>query len=156
VTGYPEGAPSLVFEGAASAPAAASTGEETLVAFGLSGSFGHAAAQRLGSELEPLGSREPMRLSSESVGQFGFRVSSNEGAFAILWNDARHLSHAPPADSVYGNLVTPQGPAVPSGAPQLASAQGQLGGLAPREGIVNSYFASVLTESGPSLLVVQF
>jgi hypothetical protein len=156
ITAYPDGEAAVVFSGAASAPAVASSGDELLVAFSVQGSFGHAAAVRLGDDLEPEDSSSSLRLSSESPNQTGFRIAVEGEDFLTLWNDARHLGHVPPADSIYGNLVAASGPTFPSGSAYLAGQQVQLGGVTFLENELNQFVASVMTESGPGLFVVQF
>jgi len=156
ITAFPDQDPEVVYLGAASSPAVAFNGEDLLVCFGLSGSFAYAAAQRLGADLMSSDPTTPLRLSSESPFQFGFRVGANAEDFLVLWNDARHLSHVPPADSIYGNWVTSVGPEFPSATAHLAAQTAQLGGMAIPGGDLRQFFVSVVTESGPGLLAVQF
>lgn len=155
VTAFPEEDASVVFSGAASSPGIAFNGEDFLVTFSLAGAFGYAAAQRLGEDLIPADPTVALRLSSESVNQSNFRLAVSGQDFSVVWNDARHAGHVPPADSIYGSWVQIDGPTFPSGTPILADQQAQLGGVAFLEGDPTYLFVSVMTESGPGLLVVQ-
>jgi len=155
VTAFPDEDASVVFAGGASSPGIASSGDDFLVAFSVAGSFGYAAAQRLGPDLVPADPAAAMRLSSESVNQSNFRLATSGEDFAVLWNDARHSSHVPPADSIYSSWVQIDGPTFPSGMAVLAEQQARLGGIAFLEGDPTQLFVSVTTESGPGLLIVQ-
>jgi|GEM_PF-2225241 len=155
VTAFPAEDPVIVFAGAASSPGIAFNGDDFLVAFSLAGTFGYAAAQRLGEDLSPADPTAPLRLSSESVNQSTFRLAARGEDFSVLWNDARHLSHVPPADSIYGSWVESDGPTFPSGTALLADQQAQLGGVAFLADHPTQLFVSVLSGSGPGLLIVE-
>ncbi len=150
ITGHPEGEPFAIYDGPASGPVVGFDGTEHFVAFRVPGNFGHAAGKSLGSDLSVDDELMTIRLSSESLNQSNFFLSSGDSGFFVFWNDDKHATHTPPAQAIYGNHWSATGVRHSASTAVLAASQAQLGGVASVE---NKVFLGVLTEEGAGLIV---
>lgn len=139
--------PFVIYEGAAAGPSLAFDGSGYFVAFRASGSFGYAAGLRITAD-NSLVASEVTRLSTESPFQWEFRAASAESGFIAAWNDDRHLSHAPPAESIYGAVLDADG--APAHRAILAAETARMGGLI---AVDDDVFLSVSGPDGDGILV---